>query len=97
MESTSISHLKAYLSRYISIVKTGEDIIITDRGNPIAKIVPIKRSNRNMNAHLKELERTGIIKFGSGKIPGNFWDMPRWKDQNSMARRLLRKERDESK
>ena len=39
--SATVSKLKATLSEHLARVKAGEEVIITERGKPIAKIVPI--------------------------------------------------------
>ncbi len=36
-----IRELRAHLSRYIEQVHDGEDIVVTDRGVPVARIVPM--------------------------------------------------------
>jgi len=38
MKKASISILKAHLSRYVDAVKSGEDIIVTERGRPVARL-----------------------------------------------------------
>lgn len=38
MKKASISILKAHLSRYVDAVKSGEDVIVTERGRPVARI-----------------------------------------------------------
>jgi prevent-host-death family protein len=38
--SVGVRELKSQLSRYLRRVKTGETIIITDHGKPIARLVP---------------------------------------------------------
>jgi len=38
MKKASISILKAHLSRYVDAVKGGEEIIVTDRGRPVARL-----------------------------------------------------------
>jgi len=40
MESVGVRDLKASLSRYLRRVKGGETIVVTERGVPIAQIVP---------------------------------------------------------
>jgi prevent-host-death family protein len=97
MKTTAISKLKASLSQYLSIVRSGEDVIITDRGKPIAKIVPLERGDLKTPSHLLELERNGLIRLGSGKIKDNFWKLPRPKDQKGYALKMLLNEREESK
>lgn len=42
MTSVNIAKLKAQLSRYLRAVRKGEEIIVTDHQQPIAKIVPLQ-------------------------------------------------------
>jgi prevent-host-death family protein len=97
MKTTAISKLKSSLSEYLLKVKAGQEIIITDRGKPIAKIVPIKRSEIEIPAHLLTLERAGMVRIGKGTLPGGFWSMPRPKDKNGLAIAKLLEERKESR
>jgi prevent-host-death family protein len=41
METVGVRDLKASLSGYLRRVKEGETIVVTDRGQPIARIVPV--------------------------------------------------------
>jgi prevent-host-death family protein len=41
MESVGVRDLKASLSRYLRLVKEGETVVVTERGEPIARIVPM--------------------------------------------------------
>ncbi len=59
MKTAAVSELKAFLSKYLSNVKAGEEVVVTDRGRPIAKIVPMKRVETDMPPHLLTLERAG--------------------------------------
>ncbi|PYN64673.1 MAG: type II toxin-antitoxin system prevent-host-death family antitoxin, partial [Candidatus Rokuibacteriota bacterium] len=43
MTSAAVAKLKASLSEYLARVKAGEEVIVTERGKPIAKIVPFGR------------------------------------------------------
>lgn len=36
-----IRELRAHLSRYLERIHDGEDIVVTDRGVPVARIVPM--------------------------------------------------------
>lgn len=42
---------------------------------------------------LMYLEREGTIKRGSGKLPANFWDLPRPDDPDNSVRRALEEDR----
>lgn len=61
MKTAAVSELKASLSEYLSKAKAkaGEEVIVTDRGKPIARLVPLKRSATEMPARLLQLERAG--------------------------------------
>jgi prevent-host-death family protein len=40
-----IRELRAGLSRWIEQVRAGEELIVTDRGTPVARIAPIDRTS----------------------------------------------------
>ena len=97
MKTAAISALKASLSEYLAGVKAGEEIIVTDRGKPIAKLMPLQPGKTEMPDELRSLERAGIVRIGTGKIPDFFWDEPRVKDKQSIARMALFQEREEGR
>jgi prevent-host-death family protein len=96
MKTAAVSKLKASLSEYLSKVKAGEEVVVTDRGKPIAKLVPMEPSE-TIPEHLKELERKGLITVGTGRLPKDFWDLPRPKDPKGLALRALLEERREGR
>ena len=46
MKSINIHEAKTHLSRLLESVEEGEEIIIARAGKPIAKLVPLKRTQR---------------------------------------------------
>ena len=68
MKEAKISEVKNQLSRYLALVKKGEVVRILDRDVPIAQLVPIAAAAVGGDA-LLALERKGLIRRGSGKIP----------------------------
>lgn len=94
MTSAAVAKLKASLSEYLARVKAGEEVIVTERGKPIAKIVPLDRDQGEIPAHLLEKARAGLIRLGSGKLPRGFWKMPRPADPTGAAVRAVLKERE---
>lgn len=73
-----VSELKAGLSAYLARVKRGEEIVVTERGEPIARIVPLARLEGDEWDRLRELERQGRIRLqGTGKLSEEFWALPR--------------------
>ncbi len=59
--SVGIREAKVQLSRLIRKVKQGVEIVITDRGKPVGKIVPLHPSTRSFVERVKDLEMRGII------------------------------------
>ncbi len=61
MATASISEAKAKLSALLERVKSGEAVTITDRGKPVARIVPIDPSTVDWDERIERLERQGVI------------------------------------
>ena len=68
METATITEVKNGLSALIDRVKAGESIIVTDRGVPVAVIEPVS-GRIDVEDRLARLERAGIIRRGTGKVP----------------------------
>ena len=96
MKIAAVSKLKAYLSDYLNQVKAGTEVLITDRGKPVARLVPISRT-KAVGESLARMEKQGLIKLGSGKLPKNFWTMPRPEDPQGLVLKALLEEREEGK
>jgi prevent-host-death family protein len=94
MKITSVAKLKASLSEYLRQVKAGEEVLVTERGKPVAKLVPTD-SSEALPEHLCEMEKYGLVKRGTGKLPKNFWDLPRPKDPKGLVRKAVLREREE--
>ncbi len=94
MKIAKVSELKASLSKYLARVKAGEEVVVTDRGAPVAKLVPIPPAEEPEEQRLRRLESQGIIKRGRGKLPKAFWDWPRPKDPEGLALKALLEERE---
>lgn len=59
--TVGIREAKTHLSRYLKIVGQGTEIILTDRGVPVGKIVPIQAEQCSLEQRLKKLETAGIL------------------------------------
>jgi prevent-host-death family protein len=97
MKTTPLSELKATLSEQLAKVKAGEEIVVTERGKPIAKIVPLSGEAVGLSAHMSELARNGLIRLGSRKIPKDIWKLPRPIDKRGRAVKALVEEREEGR
>lgn len=56
MEKVGIRELRADLSRWVRRVRDGEEIVITDRGMPVARIVP-----EDADRTYERLVREGVL------------------------------------
>jgi prevent-host-death family protein len=60
--TASISETKAKLSALLDRVRAGEEVTITDRGRPVARIVPLASEDVDWDERLARLERQGLIR-----------------------------------
>ena len=68
MLQVGIRELKARLSHYLRRVREGEEVVITDRGKPVGRLLPFVETE-DLEARIQELCLTGRIAW-SGKRPG---------------------------
>jgi prevent-host-death family protein len=94
MRTASVSQLKATLRACLAWVKAGEEVVVTERGTPIAKIVPLAGPHTALPASLAALEQAGLVRPGSGHVPDAVWTLPRPKDPQGLGRQALEEERE---
>jgi antitoxin (DNA-binding transcriptional repressor) of toxin-antitoxin stability system len=59
-----------HFSKYVSMVKNGKEIVLTERGMPIATIKPLPQGASGMKKRIKLLEEKGLLRCGKkGKFP----------------------------
>ena len=66
--TTNVADLKSRLSECLRRVKAGGELVITERGVPVAKLVPLDATERRTTRRLR-LSKTGIVRAGRGKLP----------------------------
>lgn len=93
MKTAAISELKARLSEYLDQVKAGTEVLVTDRGKPVARLVPVTHREA-VKESMVRMEKQGLIRLGAGKLPGDFWRMPRPDDPKGSVRKALLEERE---
>jgi prevent-host-death family protein len=76
MKTAGIAHLKARLSSYLKMVKAGNEVLITDRGIPIAKLVPIDAAGKE-EARRKELAAKGLLILRKSRLPRHLLEPPK--------------------
>jgi prevent-host-death family protein len=73
MMVVGVAQLKAKLSEYLARVRGGEEVVVTDHGRAVARIV----ATDDAGERLAELERKGLVRVGSMRPPRGFLDAPR--------------------
>ena len=75
-----MSKLRDRLSFYLAHVRAGGRVLVLDRETPVAEIVPIGSTGAEDTSadeeRLAALEREGIIRRGTGRLPPGFLDEP---------------------
>ncbi len=89
--SVGIRDAKIHLSKYLKMVQQGTEVIITDRGRPVGKIIPIHTKDLPLKERIKRMEDLGQIEPVSGeglkKIP------PPIPVMDGVAQKFLQKDR----
>jgi prevent-host-death family protein len=63
--TVGIRELKARLSSYIRQAKAGGSVVITDRGEPVARLVPVGQS---LEDRMEDLVEAGLIAWSGQKL-----------------------------
>jgi prevent-host-death family protein len=64
--TVGIRELKAHLSSYVRQVKSGASVVITERGKPVGRIVPLGPS---LEARLQDLAEAGFVAWSGQRLP----------------------------
>ena len=68
MKTATITEAKNRLSALIDRVRSGESILILDRGVPVARLEPVA-AFPDPTGRLRRLERAGVIRVGDAAPP----------------------------
>ena len=63
--TVDIRELKARLSNYVQQVKSGATLVITERGKPVGRIVPLSPS---VETRVQELVQAGLMAWSGQKL-----------------------------
>lgn len=66
MERVPLRQLKNRLGLYLRKVRQGESLVLTDRGRPVARLVP---EGSPLEARLEALATLGFLALGEGRLP----------------------------
>jgi prevent-host-death family protein len=90
--SVPVAELKARLSEYLRMVRRGHEVIVTDRGRPVARLSPVGPST-GFDALISE----GVARAPQRDLPEEFWTLPRVKDPAGRLLEVLLEERAEDR
>ena len=68
MESVGLREANVHFTSYITKVRAGAEIILTDRGVPIAIIKPITPAVSPLEIRIKQLEESGMLRRAKGEF-----------------------------
>ena len=92
MTTVSISELKARLSAFIDIVRDGDEVLVTDRGRPIARLIPIRNAEQE-EGRREMLPRSGRLRGPTAALAGDFFTRARPADAQGHSLATLLDER----
>jgi prevent-host-death family protein len=82
MRSVNVAELKNQLSKYLTFVKGGEEVVIRDRNLPVAKLVPFSPQGADdedlilvaagkLRLPKVRLDVKALLKIPTGSVAGN--------------------------
>lgn len=89
MEQVGVRKLRDHLSRYLKKVQSGAELEVADRGQVIARMVPVYRQSASVD--VVALVRKGVASWVGGKPQGA--KMPVTLDGRSVAERVVAERR----
>ncbi|MDA8345715.1 MAG: type II toxin-antitoxin system prevent-host-death family antitoxin [Thermaerobacter sp.] len=92
MREIGIREAKARLSQVLRDVQEGVEWMITDRGKPIARIIPVNNVARTLQQRLKRLEDRGVLE--PPRETGQREWTPPLRPPGDAAQRMLQEDRD---
>jgi prevent-host-death family protein len=92
MKVVGVADLKARLSSHLESVKEGEEVVVTDHGRPIARIVPVEA--KGLPERVARLARQGLVRLPD-KPPRRI--RPRVADPEGRLLAALLEEREEGR
>lgn len=67
MTEVGVRDLKAHLSAHLARVKAGESLVVTERGRPVARLVPVER--QDIPPAVARLLASGEARWSGKRLP----------------------------
>jgi prevent-host-death family protein len=90
MQTISVSDLQQNLGLYLKKVKDGDEIIVEETGEAIARILPFDENNEEQT-----LVSQGFMTLPKNKLSEDFWNLDAPEVSMEKIVELIRSERDE--
>jgi prevent-host-death family protein len=93
MRTVKISELKSHLSAHLQRVRDGEEVLVCDRNDPVARIVPV-RPEDYAEQELRLAER-GVLRPPLKRRPSSVrWPKPPGNVSDKVMQQVWREERE---
>lgn len=92
MKTVGLRELKNRLAEYIREVRAGDGVLVTDRGEVVAQIVPPGQTTTGVPSGLAALAKSGRLTLGADNDPAAYPKLPRLMKRRRAAE-LLEEER----
>ena len=93
MRTVNIAELKAHLSAHIRRVRAGEEVMICDRNQPVARLVPCQLED--YSEHEKRLIARGVLTPPlKRRRPSSSWPKPAGNIPDGVMDRIWEEERE---
>ena len=89
--SVGVREAKTTLSKLLKSVQRGREVIITDRGRPVGKIIPVPEKSLSLSERIKNLEKSGWIESSGARKERHL--PPALPVPDEIAQRFLREDR----
>jgi prevent-host-death family protein len=95
MKTVGVRELKNSLSEYLRRVRSGESVLVTDRGEVVAELTPPGHmgADTSLPPGVRVLARRGLATVGSAPDPALYRALPRRGPRRFTAAQLLDEER----
>jgi prevent-host-death family protein len=96
MRVVGVGALRQNLSKYLRAVQAGEELTVTARGRPVARLVPLGEVSA-AETRRQALIGIGMLRPRIRRLPRDFWTRPKPSDRHGAVLQALRRDRTEDR
>ncbi len=90
----SIREMKNRLSKYLKLVREGKDVVITDRGRPVARLTIVEPSAKDAEAeYIRRIRALPWVQPGKGGKLKGAKNPIQWKPGDKLASDMVLEDR----